>query len=208
MRGRRRAVGALVAGGCAALLAVGCGGGSEQTHEEVAHTYKIEVLDLTFKPAQRIGRPATMRIEVLNADTQTIPDVAVTLDSFYYTETYPELAPDKRPVWVVEQGPGNPPTPPVKSRVVSQPNGAQTDYVNTWALGALAPQRKRVFEWKVIPVKAGIQHVGLEISAGPGEQTKATLPNGGALRARFRSEIAPAPRSVRVDPSTGKVVPR
>jgi hypothetical protein len=202
----------LVVGGCAALLASGCGGSShsssEQTHAQGPHTYKIEVLDVTFKPAQQVGRPATMRIEVLNADTQTIPDIAVTLDSFYFTETYPELAPGKRPVWVVEQGPGNPPKPPAESRVVSQPKGSQTDYVNTWALGALAPRHKRVFEWKVIPVKAGIQHVSLAISAGPGEQTKATLPNGGSLTARFRSEIAPAPRSIHVDPSTGKVVPR
>ena len=199
----------MVAGGCAVLLACGCGdsgGGSKQSHEDVVpHTYKIEVLDLTFKPEQAIGRPATMRIEVLNADTRTVPDIAVTLDSFYYTEKYPELAPGKRPVWVVEQGPGKPPQAPVESQVISPPRGGQTDYVNTWALGALAPQHKQVFEWKVIPVKAGVQHVSLEIFADVGGRANATLPNGGALRARFRSEIAPAAPSTHVNPSTGKV---
>jgi hypothetical protein len=211
VRGRRRLVSAALVACSAALLASSCGGSAggagKQIHAEAAYTYKIEVLDLTFKPQQQVGRSATMRIEVQNADARTIPDIAVTVDSFYYTKTYPQLAPDKRPVWVVAQGPGKPPRPPVESRVVSRPDGEQTQYVNTWGLGALAPHEKRVFEWKVIPVKAGIQHVGLEISADVGTRAKATLPNGGALSARFRSEISPAPRSIEIDPSTGKVTP-
>jgi hypothetical protein len=70
----------------------------------------------------------------------------------------------------------------------------------------LAPQHKQVFEWKVIPVKAGIQHVRLQILAGLDGQ-EATLPNGGALHARFRSEIAPAPHGTHVNPSTGRSGP-
>jgi hypothetical protein len=201
----------VLAGDCAVLLASGCASnsssGSQQADEAGPHTYKIEVLDVTFKPEQQVGRPATMRIEVLNADTRAIPNIAVTLDSFYYTEKYPKLAPGKRPVWIVEQGPGKPPQAPIESKVVSPAGGRQTGYVNTWALGALAPQHKQLFEWKVIPLKAGIQHVSLKISPAPGGQTNATLPNGGALRARFRSEIAAAPRTKHVNPSTGQVVP-
>jgi hypothetical protein len=190
---------------CATLLVAGCGGGAKQTAGEPEHTYKIEVLDLTFKPQQAIGRPAKMRIEVRNADTKTIPNIAVTLDSFYYTEKYPELASTQRPIWVVEKGPGTPPEAPVQSQAISPPGGGQTAYVNTWALGALAPHHKQVFEWTVIPVKAGTHHINVEISAGLGGQAKATLPNGGSLRARFRSEIAPAPPSRHVNPSTGRV---
>jgi hypothetical protein len=204
----------VLAGGCAALLTSGCGSTSsdsgnstKQVDEAGAHTYKIEVLDITFKPEQQVGQPATMRVEVLNADTQAIPNIAVTLDSFYFTEEHPKLAPGKRPVWIVEQGPGKPPRAPVESKAVTPPGGGQTNYVNTWALGALAPRHKQLFEWKVIPLKAGVQHVSLEISAAPGGAASATLPNGGALRARFRSEIAPAPRTKRVNPSTGQVVP-
>jgi hypothetical protein len=198
-------MGTLAAG--AALLAAGCGGGKKQTAGEPEHTYEIEVLDVTFKPEQAVSKPATMRIEVRNADTKTIPNIAVTIDSFYYTETYPELAANKRPIWIVEQGPGKPPQAPVQSQAVSPPGGGQTAYVNTWALGPLAPRQKQVFEWKVVPVKAGVQHVSFEISAGLGGKAKATLPNGGALRGRFRSEIAPAPPKTHVNPSTGKVVP-
>jgi len=198
-------MGALATG--AALLVVGCGGSKKQTSGEPAHTYKVEVLDVTFKPEQAVSRPATMRIEVRDADAKTIPNIAVTIDSFYYTEKYPELAANQRPVWVVEQGPGTPPQAPVQSQAVSPPGGGQTAYVNTWALGPLAPHKTRVFEWKVIPVKSGIHHVSFEISAGLGGLAKATLPNGGALTGRFRSEIAPAPPLTHVDPSTGKVVP-
>lgn len=190
---------------CMALLVAGCGGGAKQTADEPAHSYKIEVLDLTFKPKQAVGRPAKMRIEVRNADTKTIPNIAVTLDSFYYTEKYPELASTQRPVWVVEHGPGTPPQHPVQSEEVSPPGGGQTAYVNTWALGALAPHHTQVFEWSVIPVKPGVHHVNIEISAGLGGQAKAVLPNGNPLRARFRSEIAPAPPSRHVNPSTGRV---
>lgn len=194
-------------GACVALLVSGCGGGKEQTTGEPAHTFKVEVQDLTFKPKQAVSRPAVMRIKVRNADSKTIPNIAVTLDSFYYTEKYPELAADKRPIWVVEQGPGKPPVSPAQSQAVSPPGGGQTAYVNTWALGPLAPNATQVFEWKAIPVKAGAHRVHLEIVAGLGGKTKAELPNGGRLTATFEAHIAPAPPSRHVDPSTGRVVP-
>lgn len=191
---------------CALLLASGCGGGKGQDAGEVEHIYEIEVLDLTFKPAQAVARPATMRIKVRNADTKTIPDIAVTLDSFYYTSTYPELAADKRPVWVVERGPGKVSTPPVQSQAISPPGGGQTAYVNTWALGPLAPGATQTFEWKVVPVKSGAHRVHLRIEAGLAGKAKAALPNGDELKSTFEAHIAPAPPSTHVDPSTGKVV--
>jgi hypothetical protein len=192
-------------GACAVLLISGCGGGKEQTAGEPAHTYTIEVQDLTFKPEQAVSRPATMRIEVRNADSKAIPNIGVTVDSFYYTEKYPELASDKRPVWVVEQGPGTPPQSPAQSQAISPPGGGQTAYVNTWALGRLAPGASKVFEWKVIPVKSGTHRVHLEIVAGLGGKTKAALANGTPLRATFEAHIAPAPPSRHVNPSTGRV---
>jgi hypothetical protein len=204
VRGRATSSGLLTVV-CIAALA-GCGGGTKQSAGEPAHTYKIKYIDLTFKPEQAVARPALMRIEVQNVDTRTIPDIAVTLDSFYYTSTYPELAADKRPVWVVEQGPGKPAGRPVESQAISPPGGGQTAYVNTWALGPLAPGATQTFEWKVVPVKAGVHRVSFEISAGLAGQAKATLPNGAPLRGRFRSEIAAAPPATHVDPSTGKVV--
>ncbi len=207
MRGSRRAIAALAVAASVALLAGGCGGGKEQGQDEVAHTYEIEPIDLTFKPEQAVGKPALMRFEVRNVDSKTIPNIAVTLDSFYYTEKYPELAANKRPVWVVEQGPGTPPQAPVQSQAVSPPGGGQTAYVNTWALGPLKPKQTKVFEWHVIPVKSGIHFVDFIISAGLTGKVKAVTPQGNQLKGKFRSEIAPAPPSRHVDPSTGRVVP-
>jgi hypothetical protein len=188
---------------CAVALAAGCGGGNKQTAGEPVHSYKLKPTDLSFKPNQAVSRPAKMRIAVRNDGTKTAPDVAVTLDSFYYTEKYPELAANKRPVWVVEQGPGEPPQAPAQSQAVSPPGGGQTAYVNTWALGPLAPGKEKVFEWKVVPVKSGFHQVTFKISAGLAGQATTTSP----LVARFGIHIAPAPPSRHVNPSTGRVVP-
>jgi hypothetical protein len=183
------------------LLAAGCGGGSEQTAGEGERSFKLTQTGLSFTPKQAVARPATMRIAVRNDDTKTAPNVAVTVDSFYYTEKYPELAANKRPVWVVEQGPGTPPQAPVQSQAVSPPGGGQTNYVNTWALGPLRPKQVRTFEWKVVPVKAGSHSVRVKVSAGLGGLAKTRSP----LTSRLSVKIAPAPPATHVDPSTGKV---
>ena len=49
---------------------------------------------------------ADLELAIENAGARTAPNVAVSLDSFYYTESYPHLAANKRPIWVIEQGPG------------------------------------------------------------------------------------------------------
>jgi hypothetical protein len=196
----------VLVGACAAMLVSGCGGGKRQDVGEAARTYKIQVLSATFDPTQAIARPAVMRVKLRNADARTIPNLAVTVDSFYYTEKYPELAANKRPVWVVEQGPGKIPARPVQSQAISPPGGGQTAYVNTWALGPLAPGRTQTFEWKVSPVKAGAHKVKLEIAAGLAGNAKAVLSSGARPTATFEANIAPAPPSTHVDPSTGKVL--
>lgn len=197
----RSPISAGIAAACIALLAAGCGGGTKQTAGEPAHAYDLTPTDLTFKPEQAVARPTTMRIAVRNDDSKTVPNVAVTVDSFYYTEKYPELAANKRPVWIVEQGPGTPPQRPAQSQAVSPPGGGQTVYVNTWALGPLAPKHTQTFEWKVVPVKSGFHRVHVKISAGLAGQAKTTAP----LTATFGAHIAAAPPATHVDPSTGKV---
>jgi hypothetical protein len=196
----------VLVGACAAMLASGCGGGKQQDVGEAKRTYKIQILSATFDAKQAVARPAVMRIRLRNPGPRTIPNLAVTVDSFYYTEKYPELAANKRPVWVVEQGPGAIPTRPVQSQAISPPGGGQTAYVNTWALGPLAPGRTQTFEWKVAPVKVGAHKAHIEIAAGLAGQAKATLASGGRPTAAFEAHVAPAPPSTHVDPSTGKVL--
>ncbi len=204
---RRAAIAATALAACSALIVAGCGGGSEQTAHEPARTYRLQLSGVSFQRHQSISKPTALRMSVHNADTRTVPNVAVTIDSFSYTSNYPELAYDKRPIWVIEQGPGATASPPVQSESVSPPGGGQTAYVNTWALGALAPGATRTFEWKVVPVKSGRHEVRYEVAAGLAGKAKAAPPEGGrALDGVLTADIAATPPARHVEPSTGKVV--
>ncbi len=203
---RRGLIAVAALGVCAALVASGCGG-AEQSSGEHARTYKLQLSGVSFQRTQSISKPAALRISVHNADTRAVPNVAITIDSFDYTEKYPELAANKRPIWVVERGPGANASPPVQSEAISPPGGGQTAYVNTWALGALVAGATQTFEWKVVPVKSGTHEVHYEIAAGLAGKAKAAPPSGGKpLDGGLTADIAPAPPSRHVDPSTGRVV--
>jgi hypothetical protein len=187
------------------LLASGCGGARQDAGEHTG-TYAMKVLSARFPARQSVARPSLFSVQVRNTGSATAPNVAITLDSFYYTENFPELAANKRPIWVIERGPGPQPKPPVQSQEVSQPGGAGTVYVNTWALGPLAPNASRTFSWSVVPVKAGIYTVRYRIAAGLSGKAKAQLAGGGPAQGQLTASIAPAPANTHVDPSTGRVV--
>jgi hypothetical protein len=198
------AVGALALSLCA-LVVAGCGGGAQQDASEPAGIFAMKVLHASFPSAQSIARPTRFALEVENAGASTVPNVAVTIDSFDYTSTYPELAADKRPVWAIEQGPGTVASPPVESEQISPPGGGQTAYVNTWALGALAPGKTRTFAWRVVPVKAGSYTVHYTIAAGLSGKAKARLATGAPVQGQFAVDIASAPKLTHVNPATGRV---
>jgi hypothetical protein len=166
----------------------------------------MRIVGASFPARQAVARPARMTLRVRNTGSHTVPNVAITVDSFNYTATTPELAANKRPVWVIEQGPGPRAKPPVQSEEVSQPGGAQTVYVNTWALGPLAPGRTQTFTWVVMPVKPGAHTVRFAVAAGLGGRARAALAAGGAVQGRIAVNVAGAPPSRHVDPSTGRVV--
>ena len=201
-------MGSLAACGVAlGVLASGCGGGTERDAHEAKGTYTVEVLGARFPAKQAIARDTRLALIVRNAGAQTIPNVAVTIDSFYYTSTYPKLSSSKRPVWIVNTGPGAVPTRPVQTEEVNPPGGGETAYVNTWALGALAPHASRRFVWRVTPVKAGLHTVHYTVSAGLDGRALARLADGGLASGRFVAHIAPVPPATHVNPETGRVVP-
>jgi hypothetical protein len=167
----------------------------------------MRIVSTSFPHKQSIARPTKMSVEVRNESSHVVPNVAVTVDSFSYVEKFAELAANKRPIWVVEEGPGTPAKLPVQSQAISPPGGGQTAYINTWALGALKANATRTFTWKVVPVKAGSYTVHLAVSAGLAGNAKATLANGGAVAKSLTAQIAPSPPLTHVDPATGKVVP-
>ena len=73
-----------------------------------------------------------MTVRVLNESEHTVPNVAISVDSFSYVEKYPELAANKRPIWVVEEGPG---TPPYHGWLLGY-NASTGNFTNSVALGA------------------------------------------------------------------------
>jgi hypothetical protein len=200
-----RAVALALAAAACGLVFAGCGGGTRQDASELTGTFAMKVLHASFPSAQSIARPARFALEVENIGTGTVPNVAVTIDSFDYSSTYPELAADKRPVWAIEQGPGVVASPPVESEQISPAGGGQTAYVNTWALGALAPGKTRTFAWRVVPVKAGSYTVHYTVAAGLSGKAKARLASGAPVQGQFAVEIASAPKLTHVNPATGHV---
>jgi hypothetical protein len=191
--------------GVCALSLGACGGGSRQDANEPSGTYSVKILSASFPAAQSIARQTSMDLRVRNTGTRTVPNLAVTIDSFDYTSDYPELAVDKRPVWVIERGPGTVASPPVQTDEISPPGGGQTAYVNTWAFGALAPGATRTLTWHVVPVKSGTWTVHYALAAGLAGKAKARLENGGPAGGQFAVDIAPTPKLTHVNPSTGRV---
>ncbi len=184
----------------------GCGGGSQATAGEPSRSFDVKIAAASFPARQSVAKPAVMRVVVRNTSGHRIPDVAATVDSFNYTSNFPGLAASKRPVWVIERGPGKPAASPVESQEVSPPGGGQTAYVNTWALGPLASGQQREFNWRVVAVKGGHYTVHFAISAGLAGRARARLASGGPASGSFQVTVAPAPPETHVDPATGKVV--
>jgi hypothetical protein len=190
-----------------AVLMGGCGG-TARNAREVARTYPVEILAAHFPAKQAIARDTRFTLIVRNAGVRTIPNIAVTLDSFYYTSAYPKLGVRKRPVWIVNTGPGAIASdPPVQTEEVNPPGGGETAFVDTWALGALAPHTSRAFIWHVTPVKAGTHTVHYTVAAGLDGKALARLAGGGLAAGSETASIAPKPPPTHVNPETGLIVP-
>lgn len=188
-----------------AVLASGCGGTEHDAHEPRG-TYRMEVVKAGFPAKQAIARDENLALVVRNAGTKTIPNVAISLNSLDYTSDYPHLAADKRPVWIVNRAPGPVPTVRVLSEEVYPAGGSETAYVNTWALGKLAPGASKSFVWHVTPVRAGTYTVYYTVAAGLDGKARARLANGRPVVGKFVVSVAPRPPKTHVDPQTGQVV--
>jgi hypothetical protein len=199
---------ALACGAAVAALAIaGCGGGSQQNAGEPSGVFPVRITHASFPTLQSVARPAALVLTVNNAGTQTIPNVAVSLNSLYYETSFPGVASKKRPIWVLERGPGTIPKQPVESEAVAPPGGGQTAYVETWALGPLAPGASATFHWLVTPVVPGLHHVHYVVAAGLSGNAKARFPSGAIPRGGFLVHVAPRPPARHVNPETGKVTP-
>jgi hypothetical protein len=179
------------------VLAGGCGGAQRNAHEPTG-IYKVEVLHARFPAKQAIAHDTKLTLVVRNAGARTIPNVAVTLDSFSYASTYPKLAASKRPVWIVNTGPG---------AIATHPAVQTAEFDPPWALGALAPGASKIFVWRVTPVKTGVHTVDYAVAADLDGKARTRLVGGGLPRGSFVAYVAPVPPSTHFNPETGQVVP-
>ena len=189
MRGVRGfALAALTLG---ALVVSGCGGGGErQDEDEPTGEWTVDVVEADFPEQQRLAEQVSLKLRVRNADSQAIPNVAVTVNGFSARSEQPGLADPDRPVWIIDDG----------------PRGGVTAYTNTWALGRVAAGQEKEFVWKVTPVKAGRYEVRYRVSAGLDGKAKAVLAGGAQPSGTFDVQISREPDQSRVDPDTGEVI--
>ena len=194
----------MLAGAALSLALAACGGGTRQDASEPSGNFSVDVMAARFPANQSLSQHAHLIITVHNADTRTIPDIAVTItdgdlgtqaQAFAETLNMPGLASSSRPVWIVDRGPG----PCAYSCRSGGPGAGVTAYSNTWALGALKPGAVATFDWAVTAVKAGVHIVNYHVAAGLNGKAKAQLANGQAPAGSFRVTIHNAPAQAYVN---------
>ena len=151
---------------CAALALgpAACGGSERQDENEPEGDFRVEVVDATFPEQQKLAKRSELEITVRNAGDETVPNIAVTVNGFDTTLENPDLADPSRPVFVINGEPRE-----IGDFAESKelaPEGGETAYVNTWALGPLDPGQEQTFSWSVTAVRAGDYSVEYTIAAG------------------------------------------
>jgi len=184
----------------------GCGSSKLNAHEPKG-TFDVQVLKASFPASQAVARPAQLKLVVRNTGSRTVPNMAVTVSSFYYRSDYPKLADAKRPIWVVEQGPGAVSKRPIHTETFGNPGNNVTAYTNTWSAGAVPAGQTRTFVWDVVPVKAGAHTVTYSVAAGLNGNARGQFANGASPTGHLQVHVASAPSVSHVDPQTGAVVP-
>ena len=153
--------------GVGGLLSAGigaCGGGDPLDANEDEQTYEVQVSEATFPKHQVLAKKSNLEITVKNTGSETIPDIAVTVDGFYTRLKDPDLFDPRRPVFSingVQKQIGN--YPEIK---LDAPDGGETLYVNTWSLGELEPDDETTFRWRVTAVRPGPYKLTYKVAAG------------------------------------------
>jgi hypothetical protein len=183
---------------CAVLLVVAGCGEARQDADEPEGEYTLEIVDAKFPAKQTIAQRATMRLTVRNTDDREIPNLAVTVETEPGTEgkaptafgqagTDTRLADANRPVWIVDR----------------DPEGGETAYTNTWAVGRMFPGQTKEIEWRLTAVRPGTYTVNYRVA--PGLNGKAVAAKGQKDSGSFRVTISDEPVPARVN-AEGEVV--
>jgi hypothetical protein len=175
----------------------GCGGAERQDEDEPEGDFAVEVVRASFPEDQKLAKSSNLIITVRNADQETIPNIAVTVDGLNVREDNAELADPERPQFVINGTPRDIGGFPESKE--ASPTGCDTAYVNTWACGPLAAGREKTFEWSVTAVEAGDFEINWRVAAGLDGKAKAVTPGGGeAPSGSFSGTVSDEAPEVRV----------
>ncbi len=183
---------ALLVGLCGLLAAGAIGCGSERQDENEAEaSYDVEVISAKFPQRQRLAQESELAITVRNDDTETIPDIAVTLKGLDTKLENPALSDPTRPVFVIDGDPveiGG--YPEVK---LAAPEGGQTALVGTWTLGELKPNAEKTFRWRMTAVRPGPFEIAYAVAGGLDGNAKAVDAAGDQPKGAFKGTVTSVP---------------
>jgi len=193
-RGAHLATG-LAACSAAALLA-GCTSQVRQDENEPTGNFPVSV-EASFPGDQKLAKRSKLEINVRNTGTKTIPNVAVTVKGFGRKDEQEGLADNRRPIFAINGVPKQLGGFPEAKQAA--PEGGETNYVDTWALGPLPPGRSKSFRWGVTAVVAGPYRLRYTVSAGLDGKARAVDDNGGGVpTGTFAGTISDAAPKTRV----------
>ena len=190
----RRALG--IAASVSAVSLAACGSQPRQDENEPKGDYRVEVVKASFPEQQKLAKRSDLEITVRNADRKTIPNLAVTLEGFSKRLKDPDLADPNRPIFVINGRPKEIGGFPEAKEAA--PDGGETAYVGTWALGKVRPGDEKTFKWTVTAVKAGPFRVKYVVAAGLDGKAKAIAEGGGRPVGSFAGTISDQPPQARV----------
>ena len=178
-------------------LALGaCQRQERQDRNEVAGSYPVSV-KASFPAKQKLEQRSKLQVDVRNTGTETIPNIAVTVKGLGVTEEQEGLADARRPVFAINGAPRE--LAGLREAKEAAPEGGETNYVETWALGPLEPGRRRSFRWGVTAVRAGRYDLRYTVSAGLDGKAKAVDDDGrGRPSGSFSGRISAAVPDTRV----------
>ena len=108
-------------------------------------------------------------ITVQERRPKTVPNIAVTLRRLRrHSVDNTALADPERPVFVINGVPKEIGSFPESKEAA--PEGGETAYVDTWALGPLRPGQEKTFRWTVTAVRAGPYKITYEVAGRPERQ--------------------------------------
>jgi hypothetical protein len=200
----------------AASALVACGDDAErQDADEPEGKFPVEVVAAKFPTEQRLAETSYLQLEIRNAGDETIPDLAVTINTGDQTASGPfsvrseqeGLADPNRPVWILEEGYPKLLTESVTLKDIDDAPtaGAAAAQTNTFSFGPVPAGESKEIVWEVTPVEAGTYTIHYELAAGLAGKAKAVTPDGGEVTGEFVVTITDKPPRARVDDS-GQVV--